>query len=80
MEVFVKVSAEDLKTEETKIAAISFLTFVALDEDGKPTPVPEIIPETDEERWLNQTAIQRAEQRVLRKQQSEELARYLSKM
>lgn len=80
MEVFVKVSAEDLKTEETKIAAISFLTFVALDEDGKPTAVPEIIPETDEERWLNQTAIQRAEQRVLRKQQSEELARYLSKM
>ncbi|GER66728.1 putative acyl-CoA thioester hydrolase YkhA [Weizmannia acidilactici] len=78
MEVFVKVSAEDLKTEETSIAAISFLTFVALDENGKPTPVPEVVPETDEERWLNETAKQRAEQRLLRKKQSEEMARYFS--
>jgi acyl-CoA hydrolase len=78
MEVFVKISAENLKTEETSIAAISFLTFVALDENGKPTLIPEVIPETEEERWLNETAEVRAKQRKIRKKQSEEMARYLS--
>ncbi|MCS0543022.1 acyl-CoA thioesterase, partial [Aeromonas veronii] len=39
MEVFVKVIAEDLYTGERHICALSFLTFVALDENGKPKPV-----------------------------------------
>src|SRR5690606_42115990 len=42
MEVFVKVTSENLLTGEQAIAALSFLTFVALDEDGKPTPVPQV--------------------------------------
>ena len=49
MEVFVKVVSENMLTGERNVCAISFLTFVALDENGKPTPVPKIIPETEEE-------------------------------
>lgn len=50
MEVFVKVIAENLITGNRKIAATAFLTFVALDENGKPTKVPGIVPESEEEK------------------------------
>ena len=40
MEVFVKVLGEDLKTGDRRVCATAFLTFVALDEDGRPHPVP----------------------------------------
>lgn len=50
MEVFVKVIAEDLKSGKRKIAATALLTFVALDENKRPTWVPEVIPETEEEK------------------------------
>ena len=49
LEVFVKVVSEDLFTGERHIAATSFLTFVAMDDDGNPTQVPPVIPETEEE-------------------------------
>src|SRR5690625_7631153 len=35
MEIFVKVLTESLKTGEKKVCATAFLTFVALDENGK---------------------------------------------
>ncbi|KHD85614.1 acyl-CoA hydrolase [Heyndrickxia ginsengihumi] len=79
MEVFVKVYAENLNTAEKSIAAISFLTFVALDENGRPTVVPEVVPQTEEEHWLNETATVRAEHRKIRKKQSQDMARFLSK-
>ncbi len=74
MEVFVKVSSEHLITGEKSLAAFSFLTFVALDENGQPTPVPKLIPETEMEHWLNETAEQRAAHRRLRKQETKKLA------
>lgn len=79
MEVFVKVIAEDLITGERKIAATSFLTFVALDDEGKPVKVGEIVPETDEEKLLHQTAPERAESRKIRRKRSKDLANVLSK-
>lgn len=78
MEVFVKVTSEHLLTGEKSIAALSFLTFVALDENGNPIPVPQVIPETDEEKWLNETAHSRAAHRKIRKQESKDLAEYFS--
>ncbi|MBS4197502.1 acyl-CoA thioesterase [Lederbergia citri] len=78
MEVFVKVTSEHLLTGEKSIAALSFLTFVALDESGKPIPVPQVIPETKEEKWLNETANSRAAHRKLRKQESKDLAIFFS--
>jgi acyl-CoA hydrolase len=67
MEVFVKVESENLLTGEKKTTATSYLTFVALDENGQPTSVPAIIPESDEEKRLFETAEARYEARKLRK-------------
>jgi acyl-CoA hydrolase len=78
MEVFVKVIAENLLNGDRKIAATAFLTFVALDEHGKPTPVPKIIPETDEEKKLFETGKERAEKRKLHRKNSKELAAYFT--
>jgi acyl-CoA hydrolase len=78
MEVFVKVIAENLRTGNRKIAAAAFLTFVALDDDGKPTKVPAIIPETEEEKKLHETGKERAEYRKIHRKNSKELASYLT--
>jgi len=74
MEVFVKVIAENLISGERKIAATAFLTFVALDDHGKPSKVPGIIPETEEEKKLHETSGERAEKRKKHRKSSKELA------
>jgi acyl-CoA hydrolase len=78
MEVFVKIISEDLKSGECKIAATAFLTFVALDQHKHPTRVPQVIPETEEEKKLHETAPNRASMRKERKQKSKELATFLT--
>ncbi|PKG21501.1 acyl-CoA thioesterase [Niallia nealsonii] len=74
MEVFVKVMAEDLLTGEVNLCALSFLTMVAIDEQGKSTKVPAVIPETEEEKQLYESGKKRAEMRKQRKKETEELA------
>ena len=76
IEVFVKVIAENLKRGERKMAATALLTFVALDKEQRPTRVPEVIPETEEERKLNETASERARMRKERKEKSKELSMF----
>ena len=49
LETRVLVSAEDLLTGETTHTNTAYFVYVALDEGGKPTPVPELICETEEE-------------------------------
>ena len=53
MEVGVKVLVEDLHRGIVYHTNSSYVTFVALDDDGKPHPVPPVIPETEAEkrRW-----------------------------
>lgn len=63
MEVYVKVSSENLYTGERQMTATSFLTFVAVDENGRPTPVPDVIPQTEEEKRLFESAPRRYELR-----------------
>lgn len=77
MEIFVKVITEDLRSGERHIAATSFLTFVGLDENNKPVPVPRIVPETGEEKKLFETAEHRAEMRKIRREESKKFADYL---
>ncbi|SDX34334.1 Acyl-CoA hydrolase [Paenibacillus sp. CF384] len=77
MEVFVKVIREDLRSGDRKIAATAFLTFVALDENNRPTTVPQIVPETEEEKKLHETAELRAEMRKHRRDESKKFADYL---
>lgn len=78
MEIFVKVIAEDLRTNTRYIAATAFLTFVALGDDGQPVPVPRVVPETDEENKLFETAPIRAEARKRHRTESKELASHLT--
>ncbi len=53
MEVGVRIEAEDLKTGRLTHTGSSYITYVALDEDGKPTQVPEVLPHTriEKRRW-----------------------------
>ena len=51
MEIFVKILTEASGEDDSRhVAAISFLTFVALDENGKPTEVPFVEPDSEEEK------------------------------
>ncbi len=54
MEVGVRIEAEDLKTGKTSHTGSSYVTYVALDDEGEPTEIPEVNPHTKEEkrRWL----------------------------
>jgi len=45
MEVKVSAYAENLKTGNVILTNQAYITFVALDDEGKPTPVPPLIPE-----------------------------------
>ena len=49
MEVGVRVDAENPKTGEMFHTASAYMTFVALGSDGKPTEVPKLVLETEED-------------------------------
>lgn len=67
MEVFVKIESENLMTGEVKLTSTAYLTFVALGSDGRPTPVPPVLPETEEEQRQYESAPDRYELRKKRK-------------
>jgi acyl-CoA hydrolase len=50
MEVGVRIEAEDILTGRRAHTGSCYLTYVALDKNGSPTPVPSIIPETQAEK------------------------------
>ncbi len=64
MEVGVEVSTEDPATGERRKCCDAFLTFVALGRDGRPTAVPQLAVETDEERRRERAARVRREARL----------------
>lgn len=74
MEVFVKAVTEELITGNRKVCTTAFLTFVALDENGKPTVVPTVYPETEQQKFLHEHAPTRAKRRNERKKQSKQMA------
>src|SRR5881227_2937080 len=49
MEVGVRVEAENPRTGERRHTNSAYLTMVAVDADGTPVPVPELVCETDEQ-------------------------------
>ena len=49
MEVGVRVEAEDRQTGHRRHTNSCYLTFVAIDRNGKPIEVPRLVPETDDE-------------------------------
>jgi acyl-CoA hydrolase len=50
MEVGVKAFVEDLQTGERRHVASAYLTFVALDANQRPVPVPPLVPESETEK------------------------------
>lgn len=70
MEVGVRVEAEDLRTGEVRHTASAYLTFVALDDSGRPAGVAPLISETDEQR-------RRCAEGEMRKQERAKLRREL---
>jgi uncharacterized protein (TIGR00369 family) len=64
MEIGVRIEAECLTTGTNTHVASAYLTFVALDDEDKPTEIPPIIPETDEEKRRYEEGKKRRELRL----------------
>jgi uncharacterized protein (TIGR00369 family) len=67
MEIGVRVEAENFMTGEVRHTASAYVTFVSLDAKGKPTQVPKLVLETEEEKRRNQEARNRRESRIQEK-------------
>ncbi|MCH8126570.1 acyl-CoA thioesterase [candidate division KSB1 bacterium] len=63
MEIGVEVFSENPLTGERIKTTVAHLVFVALDENGKPTKVEQVVPESDDEKRRYQEAKQRREAR-----------------
>jgi len=64
MEVGVRVEAENLITGEVRHTASAYLTFVALDVQGRPAVVPPLVLETEDEHRRNREAQARRQTRI----------------
>ncbi|GKU79245.1 acyl-CoA thioesterase [Paenibacillus sp. L3-i20] len=71
MEIYVTVTSENLYTGIRAVMVTAFFTFVALDDNGKSCPIATIIPESELEQRLFETAPERYELRKKRKQDRE---------
>ncbi len=65
MEVFIKVSAEDIPSGKKTDTNTAFFTFVAVDQSGRPIDVPEAYPATDHEKELYEGALRRRQLRLV---------------
>ncbi len=72
MEVGVRVETENTKTGKKRRTASAYLTIVALDDNGKPTEVPKLIMETDEEKRRHKEAELRRKTRLAEKKREAE--------
>jgi acyl-CoA hydrolase len=67
MEIGVRAETETLLTGEIRHVASAYLTFVALDDGGHPTPVPRLTPETALQQRRHRMAQDRRELRLAEK-------------
>ncbi len=65
MEVYLRVYAQSLPTNERRLSNEAYYTFVAIDQSGCPIPVPEVEPQTQEERQQYEGALRRREMRLI---------------
>ncbi|WP_039054420.1 acyl-CoA thioesterase [Sphingobacterium sp. T2] len=61
MEIFAQHLPQGTKVKSNE----AYYTFVAIDPDGKPKTVPQLIPETEEEKKLYNEALKRRELRLI---------------
>lgn len=73
MEIYMQVWAENLRTGTRRLCTTSFYTFVAVDADGNPVPVPPIIPESEYEKHQYEAALDRRKTRLEMAKKTEEV-------
>lgn len=65
MEVHIRVWGEDLKRQHKYKSNEAYYTFVALNAEGKPSPVPQLSPQTEDEHKLHEGAMRRRQLRLI---------------
>ncbi|MFN5423375.1 MAG: acyl-CoA thioesterase [bacterium] len=65
MEIHINVWGEDLTKNYKYKSNEAYFTFVAIDSEGRPRKVPELIPESDEEVKLFEGALRRRQLRLV---------------
>lgn len=65
MEIYLKVWGEDLAAQYKYLTNEAYATFVALDPNGKPRKVPDLVPETEEEIKMYDGALRRRQLRLI---------------
>lgn len=65
MEVYLRVWGEDLSAQYKYLTNEAYMTFVALDPNGRPRKVPEIMPQTEEEQKMYDGALRRRQIRLI---------------
>jgi acyl-CoA hydrolase len=65
MEIHLKVWGEDPLHQYRYVSNEAYFTFVALDPNGKPRPVPPAVPETELEQKLFEGALRRRQLRLI---------------
>lgn len=65
MEVYLRVWGEDLSAQYRYMSNEAYMTFVALDPNGKPRTVPELVPETELEKRMYEDALRRRQLRLI---------------
>ncbi len=65
MEVRIDVEAEDIPSGKKAVSNSAYFTFVAVDQSGRPIDVPEIEPETDEDKEYYNGALRRRQLRLI---------------
>lgn len=71
MEVGVRVDAENPRTGDSFHTATAYLTFVAIGKDGRPTPVPPLLLQTQDEIRRSQEAQMRRQFRMQRRKKAQ---------
>lgn len=71
LEVGVRVEAEHLLTGQVTHVASAHIVYVAIDREGRPAPVPPLIPETEEDRRRMEAARKRRQRRLEHRAQQE---------
>ena len=65
MEVHIEVWAEDIPAQIKTKTNSAFFTFVAVDQTGRPIDVPEVMPESNAEKALYDSALRRRQLRLI---------------
>jgi acyl-CoA hydrolase len=73
MEIGVRVESEDLITGKITHTNSSYVTMVAIDEKGKPASIPQVIPETEEEKRRYREGEERSLKRKQERKSKEEV-------